>query len=301
MIDSAAIAAAVAMTFLLAAGAAQSTGVGIVAAIFTVVVEPRYYDYDKVLFYTLGLALAWRYADRRPPAHSSPSHSSLRSQVCFAMTTASSCLSLPWRRSLCVTGGSRGACAQMLLFVAVSAVVLAPVALPRGNRHRPLGSRPPDSSLRTRWKDRGRGSSRRRCRTFDAGASAVSALFDAGNRTVVLYFVMLALLPLAALRLVVAGGARSSRKCRGHETPKIAGAIVSLGVLVAAFILRDPVGARLGAAAPVAAILGAWLIAPLVLPQQRCRYGTSARALRSSAAWSFSCSGGLAPDGPFAG
>ena len=32
------------------------------AAIFTVIVAPRYYDYDKALFYTVGLALAWRYA-----------------------------------------------------------------------------------------------------------------------------------------------------------------------------------------------------------------------------------------------
>ena len=65
VIDSAAIAVAVAITFVLAARAAQSTGIGLVAALFTLIVAPRYYDYDKVLFYTLGLALAWRYADDR--------------------------------------------------------------------------------------------------------------------------------------------------------------------------------------------------------------------------------------------
>ena len=65
MFDSAAIAVAVVLTFLLAARAAESTGIGLVAAIFMLIVAPRYYDYDKVLYYTAGLALAWRYADDR--------------------------------------------------------------------------------------------------------------------------------------------------------------------------------------------------------------------------------------------
>ena len=65
VIDSAAIAFAVGITFLLGARAAESTGIGIVAAIFALIVAPRYYDYGKVLFYTAGLALAWRYADDR--------------------------------------------------------------------------------------------------------------------------------------------------------------------------------------------------------------------------------------------
>ena len=31
---------------------------------FAVSIEPRFYDYDKVLFYSLGLLLCWRYADK---------------------------------------------------------------------------------------------------------------------------------------------------------------------------------------------------------------------------------------------
>ena len=51
-----------------------------------------------------------------------------------------------------------------------------------------------------------------------------------------------------------------------HEAPKIAATVV-LGVLVAVFILRDPIVARLGAAAPMAAILAAWLAAPAIPPR----------------------------------
>ena len=107
-------------------------------------------------------------------------------------------------------------------------------------------------------------------------APSVSALFDAGNRTVVLYFVVVALLPLAAARLLWRT-VRSAARGIEHEAAKIV-AVVALGVLVAAFILRDPVVARLGAAAPMGAILASWMTAA-VLPPPGSHHGVRAVAI----------------------
>ena len=57
-----------------------------------------------------------------------------------------------------------------------------------------------------------------------------------------------------------------------HELPKIAATAV-LDAFVAGFILRDPVGARLGAAAPMGAILASWLLGPLVPARGGRNYG----------------------------
>ena len=65
VLDSAAIALAVTLTFLLVVEASQSMAVGLLAVAMALGVAPRYYDYDKVLFYALGLVACWRYVDRR--------------------------------------------------------------------------------------------------------------------------------------------------------------------------------------------------------------------------------------------
>ena len=60
-----AIALALTVTFLLVVEASQSLAVGLLAVALALAVAPRYYDYDKVLFYGLGLMSCWRYIDRR--------------------------------------------------------------------------------------------------------------------------------------------------------------------------------------------------------------------------------------------
>src|SRR5262245_4672918 len=52
------------LVFLLASRASRSLLWGLVAAGIVVVSEPRMYDYDKVLFYPLGVYACWRYIDR---------------------------------------------------------------------------------------------------------------------------------------------------------------------------------------------------------------------------------------------
>jgi hypothetical protein len=50
------------LTFLLAADAAGSTIVGLVAVLFQILLEPRFYNYPKILVYAVAIPLIWRYA-----------------------------------------------------------------------------------------------------------------------------------------------------------------------------------------------------------------------------------------------
>jgi len=52
------------LVFLLARRLTGSVVVSIASAVMALLLLPRAYDYDKVLFYPLGLMLCWRYVDR---------------------------------------------------------------------------------------------------------------------------------------------------------------------------------------------------------------------------------------------
>ena len=58
------IATGVTLVFLLARRVSDSSLGGLVAALLALFATPRAYDFDKVLFYPLGIFLCWRYVDR---------------------------------------------------------------------------------------------------------------------------------------------------------------------------------------------------------------------------------------------
>lgn len=262
VIDSAAIAVAIAITCVLAARAAQSAGIGLVAALFTLIVAPRYYDYDKVLFYTLGLALAWRYADDRR----------LRTVLAAAMVTVAAGLfrydngmflfaatmttlvACHWRATGMLLRRATAYCSGVALGLTPAAIAwqqtvgISEVLRQVRAYAQVEGARTEIFKLPMLRVD---------------GRSVLSALVSPENHTVVLYYVIVALLPAAACVALWRSWRMGRGRSMAHEAPKIAAA-VALGALVAAFILRDPVAARLGGAAPMAAILGAWLVGPLV-------------------------------------
>ena len=60
-----AVAAAAAVTFYLSARGSQSLIVGTLAALITVTLFPRLYNYPKLILYPLALLCMWRYATRR--------------------------------------------------------------------------------------------------------------------------------------------------------------------------------------------------------------------------------------------
>jgi hypothetical protein len=264
--DSAAIAVAVMLTFVLAARAADSTGIGLVAAIFMLIVAPRYYDYDKVLFYTAGLALAWRYADDRR----------LRTLLVAAMVTVAAGL-FRYDNGVFLFAATLTTLV-MCHWRAVDELLRRGAAYTAGVA---LGLVP---ALITWQQTVGVSEVLRQVRAYaqlegertgifkapiprvDAGRSILSSLVSPENHAVLLYYAIVALLPAAVTALLWRWYRTESERSMPHEAPKMAATVV-LGVLVAAFILRDPIVARLGAAAPMAAILAAWLAAPAIPPR----------------------------------
>ena len=59
------LAAGAALTYAVAAQLSGSRWIGLAAALIAVMSSPRLYNYPKVFFYVLGLAMAWRYARNR--------------------------------------------------------------------------------------------------------------------------------------------------------------------------------------------------------------------------------------------
>ena len=64
LLNVSAVAAGTTLVYLLVSRTSRSALAGLLAAFLVVVAAPRSYDYDKVLFFPLGLYGCWRYVDR---------------------------------------------------------------------------------------------------------------------------------------------------------------------------------------------------------------------------------------------
>jgi hypothetical protein len=64
LLTSGFIAAGTVLVWLLARHISGSSLTGVIAAVLALMFFPREYDYDKVLFYPMGVLLAWRYVER---------------------------------------------------------------------------------------------------------------------------------------------------------------------------------------------------------------------------------------------
>ena len=67
LLNAAFIATGTVLVLYLATRLSRSLPIGVAAALLALLTMPRAYDYDKVLFFPLGVALCWRYLDTRRP------------------------------------------------------------------------------------------------------------------------------------------------------------------------------------------------------------------------------------------
>ncbi len=240
VVTSAAMAAAGAVTFYLAAMASGSLTIALLAACLTAVVSPRYYDYDKVFFYTVGLALCWRYVD-------APGRGRLAAAAFITATAAlfrydnglfvlAACITAitvrRWREPARLAR-------DVTLYVGVVLIALAPALL---FVHLTAGI--PEAF--------------RQVAAYATVEGRRSDLFTMPrltlDRTSLLYVMSIAIGPMALLQLAVR--ARQNPGPLLFATPKIAAAAV-LCACVCVFVLRDPLNARVGAAMPLLAVLAA--------------------------------------------
>ncbi len=245
LIASAAIATAGALTFRLAASASGSRLVGLAAAALAWFVAPRHYDYDKVLFYTAGLALCWQYLDApaRGPLVAAAVVTALASLFrydnglyVFAAVVAG--IVVRHRRT-----PSR-ATADLVLYAAVVLAALLPALL-------------------FIQVTAGVGEALRQVAAYAREEGRRSQLLSlpllGADRTSVAYVLTVAMVPAA-----LAASLRHLRT-RGPtadvDAAKLLAAVVLLGC-VCLFVLREPIAARVGAAVPLAAVIAAAIARP---------------------------------------
>lgn len=243
IVTSAAIATAGALAFLLASSASGSLAVGLLAPLLMLIVPPRYYDYDKVVFYMAGLAACWRYLDV-------PTRKRL---VVAAVVTALAAL-FRYDNGLyvfvaCVTAiairraRDRASLASELLFYS-GVVVLA--ALPALLFVQATAGLPEAITQIAAYA------------ATEGHRSELLELPELGlDRVSITYALIVVTAPIALLHL--AWRSRTSRSMLTHAGAKIASAATLLAC-ICVFVLRDPISARLGAAVPVAFVLAASIV-----------------------------------------
>jgi hypothetical protein len=238
------------LVFLLALRLTGSTAVSLMASVVALLLLPRAYDYDKVLFYPLGILLCWHYVDRPRLARIWKFSAGVVAAALFRydngvflmagmvvavavvhagqwrllpsrmihLVLAVTCLAGPFLLFIHYQGGLADAVDQMITYA----------------RREAARTRLPTQQF-----------------AFDSFASIVSST----SADVFLSY-LVRLLPLAGVFWLVLDvwAARSSRE-RAAQVASLTTLCVCLNV----FILRDPIGARFGGMAGPLAILSAWI------------------------------------------
>jgi hypothetical protein len=272
LVSSGAIATASALTFVLAESASGSWLIGLAAAMLTVTVAPRYYDYDKALFYTLGLACCWRFVDS------------------------------PARDRLAAAGFVTGVAALfrydngLFLFVASVAAIAVRLFRTRPRLLPTLGMYVAGLTAAVLpamlfiQATAGLPEAARQIVAYARREGARSELFSlprlSWDVTSVVYLFVVAMIPAALVLLWLR--ARRAAGPLAFPEAKILAAVV-LAACVSVFILREPLMARLGAAVPVGAVLAAWSIGGWRRPTSRALtsagYVAAAALVLMAVAW----------------
>lgn len=266
LLTSVFIASGTVVVFLLALRLTGSIAISLTASILALLMFPRAYDYDKVLFYPLGLLLCWRYVESPRLPRLWPFASGMVAAALFRydngvyltagmvvalavvhagewrllrgrllhLVLAAGCLALPFLLFIQYQGGLVDAIDQIVTYA----------------RREAARTQVPTQLF-----------------VFDAPWNrAIAANADS------LLSYLVRLLPLAAVAWL-ALDVRAGRTSR--ERAAWLASLITVCVCLNVFILRDPVGARFGGMAGPAAVLAAWIAhrtwregrRPLRLPQ----------------------------------
>jgi hypothetical protein len=244
------IASGTVLVFRLALRVTASPGAALAASVMALLMFPRAYDYDKVLFYPLGILLCWRYVER-------PSLTRIR---VFAAGVVAAGL-FRYDNGIFLTAGMVVALVTThagqwpLLRARVTHLLLAVVCLAMPflllvQFHGGL----PDAIDQMITYGR-REAARTRLPTQQFAFASPGSIGSAANADVFLSY-LLRLLPLSGmiwLGLDVRAG-RASRE----RVAQLA-SLMTMCVCLNIFILRDPVGARFGGMAGPFALLSVWI------------------------------------------
>jgi hypothetical protein len=254
-----------ALTFWLAARASGSIGFGLFGAVFHLFLDPRFYNYPKILVYALAIPAIWAYADRP---------NTLRALLVALVTVFGFLLRhdhgvfvglgmltiLLAMRQVPFAARARRALVYAALVIALLAPYLVYVQV--------NGGLIPYFRTAAAWAERDRGRAEvvwpglfdnpdgvSDAARVGSGLTRIRATYY-DNHTAWLYYTLLALPPLCLVAL--AFGREAFRPDWAHATPRLLVVIV-LGAALNAFFLRQPLAARLADPSVPHAILVAWL------------------------------------------
>lgn len=240
------------LVFLLAERLTGSVVAALASAAIALLFLPRAYDYDKVLFYPLGLMLCWRYVDRPVVSRLWACAAGIVVAALFrydngvflgaaTVVTIVTAHAGDWRLGVKRIGGLivAAACLALPVFVFIQFRIGLGDAIDQmityGRRETARTQLPAQRFV----------------------IESFGSLASTANVDVFLSY-LVRLIPLAGVVLLVID-ARSGRESRARMA-QFAG-LVTLCVCLNIFILRDPITARLGGMAGPVAILTAWIAA----------------------------------------
>jgi hypothetical protein len=248
ILTSAFVAGGAACLFLLVRRIARSTAVAVVVSLAAVMTAPRPYDYDKFLFYPLGLLACWGYVERPRP----------RALVVTAAIAVAGGM-FRYDSGLFIAASALAAIAaihvhERSVLVARAGVFLAACAvwaLPYLVFLQMAGGVAPAVEQMVNYGLRERSNTQLPALPSMLDGAATFSWSVAGAAAAIFYLFLA--LPVAAV-ILSRGDAAGNRLERAQLW---AAAVMTL--LVAAVILREPIAARLGGAIGPAAVLAAWM------------------------------------------
>ena len=264
LLTTAAFATGTVVVHLMTLRLTSSFALALAAASLSLLLLPRAYDYDKVAFYPLIVLLCWRYAERRTAGSAGLLAAGVVAAALFRYDTgvyaAAAVLAAMTivHRSDWTAFGRRVA-----LVAAVSACLTLPALLFLHDNGGIVDAADQMVTYGRRETARTRVPAQRFAFAGSTAPTSRSAPDPAGgplwwsaaNANVYLYWLMRSI-PLLAAVLAVADVRRGRASTVGSA--RLASLIV-MCALLNVFILRDPVGARIGGMAGPAAVLAAWL------------------------------------------
>ena len=244
------VASGTVLVFLLTRRLTGSTAVSVVASVVALLLLPRAYDYDKVLFYPLGVLLCWRYIER-------PQLTRLRA---FAVGVVAAAL-FRYDNGVYLTAAMvvalavvhagewrllRDRLVQLILAVACLALPVLLFIQYQGGLADAI-----DQMITYGRREAARTRLPVQQFTFASWATITSA----ANADAFLSY-LVRLVPLGGV-LWLGFDIRAGRISR-ERAARVA-SLLTICVCLNVFILRDPVGARFGGMGGPAAVLAAWI------------------------------------------
>ena len=241
LLTSAFVAGGTVLVFLLARRLSRSVIVALSAAVVALLLLPRAYDYDKVLLYPLGILLCWRYVEKRTAASVWVLSAGLIAGALYRYDTGVYIAGAAVAAMAVVHAGDWKVMGRRLLLLGTAVAILSLPVLAFIHDHGGVGDALDQMVTYAR---------RETARTSLSGPG------PAANADAFLYYLFRALPLVAAVALLLR--LRAPDSVSRADVARLS-SLIAVCVALNVFILRDPIGARVGGMAGPVAILSAWM------------------------------------------